>query len=167
MPTLAETFAKRVLKPDQGAMAAQRNAIIESMFNDIEQINADLEAINSGLRFRFTGGRGGSVHSYQLRFESGFANNSGTKCSSRMLYVEFPMRSAEIIICKDDWGELPDIKTDPDEIYTVFTLDGAQSARDMMVDEMMGVLSDTDTYELKRHYGLKRREQQAQDAAPQ
>ena len=166
MPTLSEIFEKRLLSLDGATIAEQRSAVIESMFAEVGQINADLAAIDSGVRFSFTGGRGGSVHSYQMRYESGFVNNSGVKSASRMMYVEFPIRSAEIIICKDDWGEIPNIKAEPDEILTSFSLDATQAVRDMMAEDMMGVLSEKDKYELKLNYLQKRRQQEiAQDVA--
>ena len=49
----------------------------------------------------------------------------------------------------------------------VRVLDAAQAAKDIIVTEMMKYISESDQYELKVHFAVQKRDQQAaQHAAP-
>lgn len=167
MPTLSETFEKRVVKPDYKEIAEQRNAVIENLHIGVHEINQALDAVKSDTRFKLAHGRSSSILGLELRKEWGDWNTDdtglgrGVRGTHRMMYIDFDVQSGAITICTEDWGEFPDIKTDPEDVYTRFSLDAAQGLKEAMVDDMMNSLSDKDKYELKIYFAAKRQDQQA------
>ncbi|MEC7028148.1 MAG: hypothetical protein VXW91_00635 [Pseudomonadota bacterium] len=167
MLTLAETFAKRVSAQDNAALKEQRRTVYHEILSDIGTINSALEAIGSDTRFRVASGHTASVTSFSLRYESGIATKKASTASGHIMVVDIPFYRDEIITCQRDYGEFPNFKQDPDEIYAAFSLDAAQAAKDIIVTEMMKYISESDQYELKVHFAVQKRDQQAaQHAAP-
>ena len=146
MRTLKGTFTSQLLKDDLQALQVQRQELVAGLFTELTEINSLLEKVGSEKRFKLMAAGGISGEAYYLReFWDGKSGSSG---SSNVMGVEFSLRTPDIHVSYEEYGD-PPYKGEPEQILQSFSYDAIQSVKDLMVTKMREQIAGIDIHEIK------------------